>query len=329
MAPALPAAPKAHNNLPVVAGWQKPGGMLHWLLLGVCLLASTFTTAQNGNYGDSNMVDTTSMTNIEAPLVDTVVVEEASGYNDQDDGYVDTSVEHIYDTSAYFFNWKSFYTDTFFNGQIQERHLLEGEVNALKQDDDFWYIPVIEKLEERLANDPAFRDSLLNAQRVELSNAGQTGLLFSPWVNTLLWLVAIGIFAAALVYFLVQNKISIFAREAAAANSDEENETAEDIFSLSYTKLIQQAEKDGDFRIAIRLMFLQVLRTLSDTNAIQYQPDYTNLYYLQQLSGTKYYNDFFTVMRHYEYVWYGKFAISPVRYSAIKSDFLKLQNRIR
>ena len=75
-------------------------------------------------------------------------------------------------------------------------------------------------------------------------------------------------------------------------------------------------------------MFLQTLKLLSDTNIIHYQPDYTDLDYLQQLHQTKYYNEFFTVMRSYEYVWFGKFEVSTERYAAIKNDFLKLQYKI-
>ena len=112
--------------------------------------------------------------------------------------------------------------------------------------------------------------------------------------------------------------------------SDEATEDVyEDIFSLSYTKLIQQAEKEKDYRVAIRLMFLQILKSLSDVGAIQYQPDHTDLEYLQQLSQSKYYKDFFNVMRSYEYAWYGKFFISPEKYATIKNDFLKLQHGIR
>ena len=75
-------------------------------------------------------------------------------------------------------------------------------------------------------------------------------------------------------------------------------------------------------------MFLQTLKLLSDTNSIQYQPDYTNLHYLQQLHQSKFYNEFSKVSRSYEYAWYGKFEISAARYAAIKNDFVKLQNRV-
>src|SRR5882672_4997177 len=83
-----------------------------------------FLIAQNANaQTDSNYVDTISMQHI-----DTVVVsnnnKESGGYNDQDDGYVDTTVKHIYDTSQYFFNLKDSYNDAFINKKITQRQLI-------------------------------------------------------------------------------------------------------------------------------------------------------------------------------------------------------------
>ena len=51
-------------------------------------------------------VDTISMANIDSTTA-------AATYDDEDDGYVDTTVKHIYDTSQYFFNWKEISNDTF------------------------------------------------------------------------------------------------------------------------------------------------------------------------------------------------------------------------
>ena len=276
---------------------------------------------------DSNYIDT-----IDVTAIDTVAAssadESSSGYDDQEDGYVDTTEKHIYDTSQYFFNWKDFNDNPFAGEKITRSNLIDEDVKALKQQEEFWYIPAIEKLETRLRNDPEFRDSLMNARNRELIDEQQNNLLYQPWFNTLLWILIIGVFVAAVIYFLVQNKINIFSKDAAASSDESGEEDHDDIFNLSYTKLIQSAEKEKDHRLAVRLMFLQTLKLLSDTNAIQYQPDYTDLHYLQQLNQSKYYNQFFNVMRSYEYVWYGKFAISPEKYLSIKNDFLKLQHRI-
>jgi hypothetical protein len=269
---------------------------------------------------DSNVVDTISMK-------DTGVIA-SPGYDDQNDGYVDTTVKHIYDTSQYFFNWKNYYDDPFISKKIKQGHSVDEEASALKKQDDFWYIPAIEKLEKRLKTDPKFRDSLINAHNRELKDDRDDSLLNQPWFSMLIWVIIIGIFAAAVIYFLAQNKISIFSKTSETTTDDEESGEHEDIFRISYSKLIQNAEKEKNYRVAIRLMFLQTLKTMSEAGIVHYQPDHTDLDYLQQLNQSKYYNEFFKIMRSYEYVWYGKFDVSTARYAAVKNDFIKLQNRI-
>ncbi|MBV9964046.1 MAG: hypothetical protein JO072_17515 [Parafilimonas sp.] len=269
---------------------------------------------------DTTAVDSTSMLNIDST--------GTSSYDDNDDGYVDTTVAHVYDTSQYFFNWKTYAADPFTTEKVAQRHLIDQDVKQLKSEEDFWYVPAIEKIETRLKNDPKYRDSLLNAKDKELRDENDENFTVQPWFITLIWIIVITIFVGAIAYFLMQNKISIFSRAPASSGDEDTNEEDEDIFHLSYTKLIQQSEKDKNYRVAIRLMFLQILKQLSDSNRIQYQPDHTNLHYLQQLRQSKFYDEFFKVMRSYEYVWYGKFDISVEQYTAIKNDFLKLQNRI-
>ena len=183
-------------------------------------------------------------------------------------------------------------------------------------------------MEYRLKTDPKYRDSLINAQKKELKDERDDSFLNQPWFTTFIWVIVISIFAAAVIYFLVQNKISIFSKTTETANEEETYEEHEDIFRISYSKHIQNAEKEKNYRLAIRLMFLQTLKIMSDAGIIHYQPDLTDLHYLQQLNQSKYYTEFFNVMRSYEYVWYGKFNISNDQYTTIKNDFVKLQHRI-
>ncbi|MFT4152793.1 hypothetical protein [Parafilimonas sp.] len=276
---------------------------------------------------DTGYVDTTGMHHIDT--AEFSAGEETATYNDEDDGYVDTTVKHIYDTSQYFFNWKTNPADPFVTEKISQHNLADAMVNDLKKADDFWYIPAIEKLETRLRNDPAFRDSLLKVHNRKLLDERQTGILYQPWFNRLLWIVIIAVFAAAVIYFLVQNKVRIFAENAASSADENDGEAQEGIFGLSYTRLIQNAEKQSDYRLAIRLMFLQTLKLLHEVNAIQYQPGHTDLDYLQQLHGSAYYNEFFSAVRSYEYVWFGRFDVPAGRYTVIKNDFIRLQHKIR
>ena len=266
---------------------------------------------------DTTIVDTISMAQI-----DSLTQPESA------DEYEDTTVKHIYDTSQYFFNWKDDFHQPYTKEKFAQRHLIDKTVNELKRDDDFWYVPAIEKIENRLKTDAAYRDSLLKAANKEIADENEKSFSQQRWFRFLMWFIIIGVFLAAVIYFLFQNKINLFSKEAASATNDSENEEHENIFELSYFKLIQKAETEQNYRVAIRLMFLQTLKILSDTNHIKYQPDYTNLDYLQQMHSSNLYKDFFKLTHHYEYVWYGKFEISAEKYAVVKNDFLMFQNKL-
>ena len=265
---------------------------------------------------DTTVVDTVSMTNIDSLT------------SPENDEYIDTTVKHIYDTSEYFFNWKDSDQTLYTANKITQQHLIDSDVKKLKSENDFWYVPAIEKIETRLKNDAAFRDSLLKAGNNEITDENKKDFTQQTWFHFIIWFIIISVFLGAIIYFLLQNKISFFSKEAASSSQISEADAHEDIFNLSYNERIKKAETEQSYRVAIRLIFLQTLKLLSDTNHIKYQPDYTNLDYLQQLHQSNLYNDFSKVTRSYEYVWYGKFEISSATYTTIKKDFLMLQNKI-
>ena len=265
---------------------------------------------------DTTVVDTVSMSNIDSLT------------QPDNDAYVDTTVKHIYDTAQYFFNWKHNSTQPYTTNKIAQRHLIDSDVKQLKGEEDFWYVPAVEKIEAKLKTDAAFRDSLLKAGNNEITGENKEDFRQQTWFHFIVWFIIISVFLAAIVYFLLQNKINLFSKEAISYSQHAENDVHEDIFNLPYNSLLIKAETEKNYRIAVRLVFLQTLKLLSETNHIKYQPDYTNLDYLLQLQQSNLYNDFSKVTRSYEYVWYGKFEISSESYAAIKKDFLVLQNKI-
>lgn len=278
----------------------------------VCVLTTFNVNAQT----DTSVVDTVSMAKIDSLT------------KPDNNAYVDTTEKHIYDTSQYFFNWKENNSQPYTTNKLVQRQLVDEDVKKLKNEDDFWYIPAIEKIEARLKTDAAFRDSLLRAGKKEITDNDKKDFRQQTWFRFIVWFIIVSVFLGAIIYFLSQNKISLFSKEAASSFNNEENDTDENIFKLSYNELIKKAEAANNYRVAVRLIFLQTLKLLSDTNHIQYQPDYTNLNYLQQLHQSNLYSDFSKVTRSYEYVWYGKFEVSADVYTAIKNDFLMLQNKI-
>jgi hypothetical protein len=187
---------------------------------------------------------------------------------------------------------------------MQSRMLPDSVVKKLNADDDFWYVNYPFKKEERKEEkeDTPFTETTL--------------------FQTILWLVIIGGFAAFIIMYLSNSNVGLFRKTNKAIPAGEEGYSETDnIFEINYQREIDKAVSAGNYRLAVRLMFLQVLKNLSDKKVIQYKQDRTNFDYLLQVHSTKYYSDFFRLTRNYEYSWYGQFDIEQEKFTIIKNDF--------
>lgn len=192
---------------------------------------------------------------------------------------------------------------------IELRHVPVRIIDSLKRDDEFWYA-----------------NATLNKKKQESRAAPGT----PTWLKISVWIVVVGTFLAALIWYLVSSNILIFEKaRKQIISAREDGEIPENIFSINYQREIERAIAAPNYQLAIRLMFLRLLRNLSNKNAIQYKPGRTNFEYLSQLSSTRYYNDFFRLTRNYEYAWYGKFDVSADAFAIIKNDFENFDRTLR
>jgi hypothetical protein len=84
---------------------------------------------------------------------------------------------------------------------------------------------------------------------------------------------------------------------------------------------IRTAISAGDYRGAIRLMYLNTLQSLSDKQLIRLHAKSTNYDYMQQMKQKKGESEFRLLTRTYEYVWYGEFQPSPQQFGIIHNNF--------
>lgn len=206
-------------------------------------------------------------------------------------------------------------------GPFVLRQLPDSALQDLKKDKAFWYADSLFRRQQRATQatgspkaDTTWSESVPSRRYEPVAERS--------WFQTLLWIVIIGGFAAFMGIYLANSNVRLFGKKQTRLNTaDEEEPEMDDIFAINYQKEIDKAANSGNYRLAIRLMFLRLLKNLSEKNIIQYKHDRTNLDYLMQLSTTQYYKDFFRITRNYEYSWYGKFPVSDDVYKVIKNDF--------
>jgi hypothetical protein len=93
--------------------------------------------------------------------------------------------------------------------------------------------------------------------------------------------------------------------------------------------LLQRAENNGQFDVAVRLLYIQLLKELQDGGLIKYRRDFSNRDYQNQLNRSTFLNDFRDVTADYERYWYGKYPIERLSYRLVHRKFTTLNAAIQ
>jgi hypothetical protein len=272
--------------------------VLSGLLLGI----SFFAISQSPSDADTSRrlsieMDTTIMPPA-AEIVDTVVTIEENYKDEEEEEEKEYFLPH-YVTGGGF-------------DSIHQRKISDQLRNSLLKDKDFWYADY----------EPSPK------KPVKMKNSNGVSFFDTGGFQTFLWILIIGGFAAVVMLYLHNNNVRLFRTSKTISDAEKELEDTEDIFAINYQKEIDKATGTGNYRLAVRLHFLQLLRNLADRNIIQYKQDRTNLDYMLQLDKSKHYADFFKLTRHYEYSWYGLFAIDETKYTLVKKDFESFYSKL-
>ncbi len=95
----------------------------------------------------------------------------------------------------------------------------------------------------------------------------------------------------------------------------------ENIHQINFSDRINEAVESKNYRMAVRLLYLQTLKGLADSGLIRWQPDKTNRQYAQELTGNPKRLSFEQLTTQFEYAWYGDFPVDETRFSTIRQQF--------
>lgn len=134
--------------------------------------------------------------------------------------------------------------------------------------------------------------------------------------------VMLVVIAGAVIYLLMKAEVLgfLFPKRAQSGRLDYEN-LAENIHAIDFDTAVDEAVSQRNYRLAVRLLYLQTLKRLTDAERIRYKPDKTNRQYVQELANSPLQTDFETLTRQFEYVWYGDFPVDESRFGAIRQQF--------
>ncbi|MFD2571232.1 DUF4129 domain-containing protein [Spirosoma soli] len=134
--------------------------------------------------------------------------------------------------------------------------------------------------------------------------------------------VILAAIAGLVIYLLAKAEVLgfIFPKKAQTTGLDYEH-LAENIHEIDFDTAIDEAVSQQSFRLAVRLLYLQTLKRLTDAGLIGYKPDKTNRQYVYELASLPIQPGFENLTRQFEFVWYGDFPVDDASFAHVRQQF--------
>ena len=114
--------------------------------------------------------------------------------------------------------------------------------------------------------------------------------------------------------------LMIFSRKSKAVDVPY-GEAMENIHEIDFNDEINKAVHSGNYRLAVRLLYLRSLKLLSDQELINWQPEKTNQTYIDEIEDLERKQEFKMLTLRFEYIWYGDFSIDKEIFKVLKGSF--------
>lgn len=101
------------------------------------------------------------------------------------------------------------------------------------------------------------------------------------------------------------------------------------IRSQNIRLLIEKAIEQGNFRLAIRYYYLQLLKELNKKDFIHYESQKTNTEYLNEVKREDLRQPLKNLIRIYNFSWYGGFSISENHFRSAQQSFEEMENLLK
>jgi hypothetical protein len=190
-------------------------------------------------------------------------------------------------------------------------------IQRIRNEKDFEYASELDSLLRK-------RQELLLKKKKEAKPKNPVNIF--PIIRAVLWILLIG----ALLFVLYKVFLSdrgLFASPTRNKNLEVEEESLTDQGYIE--PQLNEAIRNGNYRLAIRFLYLQSLSRLADKGWLQLSPDKTNYQYVRELAKPQLKQSFARITLHYEYAWYGDFTIAADVFEPVKQEFEQFQQSIK
>ena len=261
--------------------------------------------AQNKGF---EYVDTSLVKQAESASDTTVTYSSGADNNNEENKNNDNTGKILSDTALY----------------ITKIDIAADSVRQWKKDKRFAYMRNLDSLlkKKQQENKAVNNDSHLKEDH---SASFLERILSSGIIRIIFWAIAISFVGFILFKLFLSN--GVFKKSVSTSQIEELPEEVMPVTVHDYDKLIHQSCKLGDYRMAVRYLFLKTLAQLSDKEYLQLSADKTNYQYVQEISPNKK-NEFASLVLTYEYCWYGHFLLDQETYSGIEKKYIAFYHKI-
>lgn len=106
------------------------------------------------------------------------------------------------------------------------------------------------------------------------------------------------------------------------------SEALEDINTIDFEKMIEEAIANGNYRYAVRLNYLRSLKILSDKEIIKWKIVKTNREFVKEIKEAKLKTQFENITSDFESIWYGGFDVDQPQYTQLQLRFLDFNSSL-
>ena len=200
--------------------------------------------------------------------------------------------------------------------------------NILAQEAEYTYEPSEELVAAREGID--YSDEIVKEKKEEaLENDSLTDFNFSDVFGVLLIILLIGV-VVAILYFVIgkENLIRPKSRKIKDLDLKAVEHIEEDLENHDVAHYLNQAINENQYRIAIRLHYLLIIKKLSENKFIKWKKDKTNRDYILETSSLPFSEKFRNSTNIFETIWYGERSIGETDFKKIYEQFDALDKMI-
>jgi len=145
------------------------------------------------------------------------------------------------------------------------------------------------------------------------------------FLKVLMWIILIGVIGFLVYHFFLRFEGNESGKKVVI---DFDDTPPMEIPKTELERRLEEALSREDYREAVRIYFIFIIKDLSTKSWIRWERRKTNISYLMEMRGKSQYDLFNETVNIYDMVWYGKYTVSKDQYHDFEPKFKSLLKSI-